>query len=143
MNISTRNKLSGTVKEIHTGAVNDEIVISVSPTLDIVAIITDNSTKSLGLKAGSNVVALIKASSIALATNVDDLLFSARNQCKAKVTAVHKGAVNSEVQMDAGQGVKLSAVITNTSVDELAIAVGSAVTAIFKASSVIVAAKKA
>lgn len=142
MNISTRNKLEGTVKEIHKGAVNDEIVIAVSPELSIVAIITDNSTQGLGLKAGAAVVALIKASSIALATDVEGLLFSARNQCHATVTAVHKGAVNSEVQMDAGNGVKLSAVVTNTSVDELRIVTGSAVTAIFKASSVIVAAKK-
>uniref|UniRef100_UPI003340BFD3 TOBE domain-containing protein n=1 Tax=Castellaniella defragrans TaxID=75697 RepID=UPI003340BFD3 len=139
MKISTRNQLAGKVKSIQRGAVNDEIIISVSPTLEIVAIITEGSTNSLQLAEGSDVVALIKASSIVLITGTEDLIFSTRNQLSGTVVAAGKGAVNAEVVIDAGDGVRVSAIITNKSFDHLGIAIGTSVTAIFKASSVIVA----
>ncbi len=85
--------------------------------------------------------ALIKASSIILATDVDGLVFSARNQLSGTITEASKGAVNSEVVMDAGNNILISAVVTNASFDNLGLAVGVKATAIFKASSVIVAAK--
>lgn len=141
MKISARNQFSGKVKSIRSGAVNDEVVISIASGLDIVAIITESSTQNLRLQEGSSVVALIKASSIVLATEADGLIFSARNQISGTVSELHKGAVNSEVIIDTGSDVQVSAIITNASVENLGLAKGSNVTAIFKASSVIVAAK--
>lgn len=141
MKTSARNQFGGKIKAIRTGAVNDEIVINVSPNRDIVAIITGDSTKKLNLAEGSDVVALIKASSVILAANSNGLVFSARNQFSGSVTVVSKGAVNSDIVIDAGDGVQIGAIITNTSLDNLGIKAGSQVTAIFKASSVIVAAK--
>lgn len=141
MKTSARNQFEGKIKAIRTGAVNDEIVINVSPNRDIVAIITGDSTKKLNLAEGSDVVALIKASSVILAANSNGLVFSARNQFSGSVTVVSKGAVNSDIVIDAGDGVQIGAIITNTSLDNLGIKAGSQVTAIFKASSVIVAAK--
>lgn len=141
MKISARNQFPGKVKSIRTGAVNDEIVISVASDRDIVAIITEGSTKNLLLAEGSDVVAFIKASSIVLATDIDGLTFSARNQLTGVVSVANKGAVNSEVVIDAGNDVQISAIITNASFDDLGLKVGANVTAIFKASSVIVAAK--
>lgn len=141
MKTSARNQFEGKVKAIRTGAVNDEIVINVSPNRDIVAIITGDSTKKLNLAEGSDVVALIKASSVILAADSNGLVFSARNQFSGSVTVVSKGAVNSDIVIDAGDGVQIGAIITNTSLDNLDIKAGSQVTAIFKASSVIVAAK--
>jgi len=141
MKISARNQFPGKIKSIRTGAVNDEIVIAISPEQDIVAIITESSTQNLRLTEGAEVFALIKASSIVLATDVGGLVFSARNQLTGTITEVSKGAVNSEVVMDAGNNVKISAVVTNASFDGLGLATGIKATAIFKASSVIVAAK--
>ncbi len=141
MKTSARNQFEGKIKAIRTGAVNDEIVINVSPNRDIVAIITGDSTKKLNLAEGSDVVALVKASSVTLAEGSNGLVFSARNQFSGSVTAVSKGAVNSDIVIDAGDGVQIGAIITNTSLDKLGIKTGSQVTAIFKASSVIVAAK--
>lgn len=142
MKISARNQFPGKVKSIRSGAVNDEIVIAVSGDLDIVAVITESSTQNLRLTEGSEVIALIKASSIVLATDTEGLVFSARNQIQGKVSSVNKGAVNAEVNIDAGNGILLSVIVTNTSADNLGLSTGSAVTAIVKASSVIVAAKK-
>ncbi len=142
MKISARNQFPGKVKSIRAGAVNDEIAIEIAAGQQIIAIITESSTKNLGLTEGSDVVALIKASSIVLATNVDGLVFSARNQLSGKVISATKGAVNAEVVLDAGNNVQISAVVTNASFDSLGLAEGVQAVAIFKASSVIVAAKK-
>jgi molybdate transport system regulatory protein len=62
--------------------------------------------------------------------------FSARNQLAGTVTRVQTGAVNTEVVLDR-RGGTIAAIITNQSSTDLGIAIGSSVTAIFKASSVI------
>ena len=141
MKVSARNQFAGKIKAIRSGAVNDEIVVSVSPKLDIIAVITESSTQNLRLQEGSEVVALIKASSIVLATEAEGLVFSARNQIHGTISTVNKGAVNSEIIVDAGNGVEVSAIVTNASADSLGLKAASKVTAIFKASSVIIAAK--
>jgi molybdate transport system regulatory protein len=67
MNISARNQLAGEVKKITVGAVNAEVVIRLPGGGEIVSVITDASAKALRLKAGSPVIAVIKASDILLA----------------------------------------------------------------------------
>ncbi|HTX12572.1 MAG TPA: TOBE domain-containing protein [Solirubrobacteraceae bacterium] len=63
---------------------------------------------------------------------------SARNQLKGTVTAVNKGAAIANVVLDVG-GQRLVASITVEAVDELGLSEGSQVTAIVKASDVIIA----
>jgi molybdopterin-binding protein len=67
MNISARNKLSGKVSKITSGVVNAEVVIALSGGGEIVSVITKTSAKSLKLKKGSPVVAVIKSSDILVA----------------------------------------------------------------------------
>ena len=67
MKISARNVLKGKIKKITTGAVNCEVVIETAGGETIVSIITKGSVKSLGLKAGKEVYAVIKASSVMVA----------------------------------------------------------------------------
>ena len=62
---------------------------------------------------------------------------SARTQLAGKIVAVHKGQTTAHVRIDIG-GAIVTASITNESVDDLALAVGDAVTAIIKSSDVIV-----
>jgi molybdopterin-binding protein len=63
---------------------------------------------------------------------------SARNQISARVTGVTRGEATANVELDAG-GVRLVASITIEAANELRLAPGSEVTAIIKASDVIVA----
>lgn len=63
---------------------------------------------------------------------------SARNQIPATVTAVTAGEAIANVELDAG-GVRLVASITVEAARELGLAAGSQVTAVIKASDVIVA----
>jgi molybdopterin-binding protein len=64
---------------------------------------------------------------------------SARNVFKGKVLKVVRGAVNSEVIVDVGGGTQVVSIITNTSVDNLGLKVGSEAFAVIKASSVMIA----
>jgi molybdopterin-binding protein len=62
---------------------------------------------------------------------------SARNQIAARVTAINAGEAIANVELDAG-GTRLVASITVEAVRELGIAEGSTVTAIIKASDVMI-----
>lgn len=64
---------------------------------------------------------------------------SARNQIPARVVSVNSGAAIANVELDAN-GIRLVASITLEAVRDLGISEGSEVTAVIKASDVIVAA---
>jgi molybdopterin-binding protein len=66
MRISARNVLPGKVKKIVAGVVNAEVVVELPGGQEVVAVITLSSVKSLGLREGSSVSAIIKASSVML-----------------------------------------------------------------------------
>jgi molybdopterin-binding protein len=62
---------------------------------------------------------------------------SARNQIKGKVVEVKLGSTTAHVRIDIGGSV-ITASITNEAAEDLALAVGDSVTAVIKASDVIV-----
>jgi molybdate transport system regulatory protein len=64
---------------------------------------------------------------------------SARNQLQGTVTAVSLGAVMAEVVLDVG-GASVVAAITKESAERLGLAVGKSVTAIIKATDVMIGA---
>ena len=137
MQTSARNQFAGEVVQLTHGAVNDEVTLRTADGLEIVAIITHGSAKTLGLAAGKQAFALVKASSVIVMVDVSKDQVSARNCIAGTVTAVTTGAVNSEVTIGAGSA-QIAAIVTNESVERLGLAVGQAATGIFKASSVIV-----
>ena len=69
MKISARNTLKGKVKGITHGPVSTEVVIEVGPGIDVVSVITSHSAQDLGLKQGSAVTAIIKASNVLIAVD--------------------------------------------------------------------------
>jgi molybdate transport system regulatory protein len=138
MKTSARNQFSGTVHAVRAGAINDEIDLDVGGGLHIVATVTRESREELKLAVGAKAFALVKASSIILMTDADDVRLSARNQLVGTVTQVTPGAVNAEIVIALASGGSLAATITNESAKNLALAKGGKATAIFKASSVIV-----
>lgn len=139
--ISARNQISVEISEVRTGAVNSLIVGKMAGGEFLKATVTTDSETNLGLKAGKKAVFLFKASSIIIAKGDDELKLSATNQIKGKVASIQEGAVNSEVDIEVA-GDKLTAIITNESVKNLALKVGDNVTAIIKATQVIVGVKK-
>ena len=140
MQTSARNQFSGTVTQVNAGVVTDEIQIRTDSGAELVATITHGSARALDLAAGSQVVALIKAPSVIVVTDAQGMRFSARNQLAGTVSQVKTGSVNTEVTIDA-QGLKVVAMVTNDSANHLGLAVGTAATALFKASQVVLAVK--
>ena len=67
MKISARNVLKGKVKEITPGAVNSEVTIELPGGLEMVSVITKSSAETLGLKKGTPVYAVVKASNVMIA----------------------------------------------------------------------------
>ena len=62
--ISGRNKLSGVVSEIRYDGLLAQVVIDVGVNQQMVSIITADSARSLDLKKGANVFALVKATEV-------------------------------------------------------------------------------
>ena len=133
---SARNQFKGTVSNITLGTVNTEVELDIGTDQSIIAMITQESVEQLGLEKNSDVVALIKASSVILSTNTK-VVTSARNKLVGTISRVLPGAVNTDVTLDIGGGKSVSAVITNISAIELELEVGQAACALFKAPSVI------
>lgn len=69
MEISARNTLKTTVKQIVTGSVNTEVTLEIAPGVEIVAIITKSSADRLGLAEGKQAYAVIKASDVLVAVD--------------------------------------------------------------------------
>jgi molybdate transport system regulatory protein len=118
--------------------VNAEVDLKLDGGEKVAAIITNASADSLGLKAGSAAYAVIKASDVMIGKELGDAKLSARNVLKGAVAAVHDGAVNSEVTVRLSGGSEVTASITKASVHNLELKKGDAVSAVIKASNVMV-----
>ncbi|QKI88363.1 TOBE domain-containing protein [Thiomicrorhabdus xiamenensis] len=140
MKTSARNLFHGTVKSVKKGEVNCEVVLSVGKETEVVAQVTPSSLERLGLDIGSEAYALIKASWVLLAEDIDGKFkTSARNQFCGKVVEMEQGAVNSDVTLELEGGNKISAIVTNESVVTLGLEKGGKACALVKASHVLLA----
>lgn len=137
MKVSARNVFKGKITSLVDGAVNAEVELTTAGNDKIVAIVTEGSVKSLGLAVGKEAVALVKAPWVILMAGSPDLRFSARNQLAGKVKVLTKGAVNAEVSVELPGGTIVYSIITNEAVLDLGLKVGSEVTALIKASHVV------
>lgn len=142
MQVSARNQLTGTVSIVKEGAVNNEVVLSLGNGEELTTVITRESCETLGLVVGKEAVAIIKAPWVVLAKPDCELRFSARNQFNGKISNIIEGAVNSTVHLVTDKGVELTAIITNESLKDMALTKGVDITALIKASSVILATRK-
>lgn len=69
MQISARNVIAGTVVDLVKGPVSTEVDIEIAPGVRIVSTITTRSAEALQLAKGRPVHAVIKASSVMVATD--------------------------------------------------------------------------
>jgi len=139
MRTSARNQLAGTVVAVESGAVNDIVELAIQGGQTIVATVTSDSTKNLGLVPGKQAFALIKASSVLVGLPHESMRLSARNQLVGTVSHITHGAVNAEVTIQLKSGNVIVAIVTIASADELQLEEGLEVVAIIKASSIIMA----
>jgi molybdate transport system regulatory protein len=138
MKISARNILPGTVTAVTKGAVNAEIALTLRGGETIVGVITNASVDRLGLEIGTNAFVIIKASEVMVGKDLENAKLSARNILAGKVAELQDGAVNSEVGIRLPGGTMLIASITRESVQGLDLKLNDAVSAVVKASHVMV-----
>jgi molybdate transport system regulatory protein len=139
---SARNQFAGRVAAIHQGVVNDTVELELPGGERVVATLTRESTEDLGLKIGSEAIALIKASSVLLALPDEGMRLSARNQFSGSVVQIIEGPVNADVRVQLAGGSVMAAVVTTESVSRLGLKEGTPVIAVVKASSVMLGATR-
>lgn len=138
MKTSARNTIPCVVADIVNGAVNAEVHLKMANGRTLTAIITNSSAQALGLKPNTAVTALVKASSPILVAGENAPRTSARNCLSGTVASIAEGVVNSEITLDIG-GISIVAIVTKESVAALDLTVGAPVSALIKASHVILA----
>jgi molybdate transport system regulatory protein len=138
MKVSARNVLEGKVQSVTKGAVNGQVTLALTGGERIVSVITNPSIDSLGLAEGKTAYAIIKANEVIVGKGLDGAKLSARNVLAGEVTSSHDGAVNSEVAIKLAGGATVIASITKESVHALGLQQGDKVSAIVKASNVMI-----
>lgn len=135
MKISARNQIKGTVVSVEEGAVNGIVKIGFADT-QISATISMASIKELGLEAGKEAVAIIKATEVMV--GIGEMTLSARNKFPGTVEAVDEGVVNGIVKIRIAGGNLISSTISMNAIRELGLEPGKEAVAVIKATSVMV-----
>lgn len=136
---SAQNQFVGTISSVRTGAVNDEVELTLAGGARIVATVPRDSTQALGLRPDMTAIALLQSSNIIVARGLEGARLSARNLLQGTVTALVPGAVNAEVLIDLDGGGRLAATVSQGSLQTLGLAPGVRASALFNASNVILA----
>jgi molybdate transport system regulatory protein len=131
--INVRNQFKGKVKQVIRGDVVSEVDVE-TPWGIVTSVITTRSVDDLALKPGTDVVALVKATEVSLATGPVEGL-SIRNRLAGTVREVATGAAMASVRVSVDGG-ELTAAITMDAVTDLGLTEGSAVTALIKSTEV-------
>ncbi|MDR1886082.1 MAG: TOBE domain-containing protein [Synergistaceae bacterium] len=143
MKSSARNYYHGAVLNVFPGSVSDEIEIVLdNSNARMTAIISSTNVKTLGLEPGKKVVVLIKAHWVILVDNSDGTKFSSRNQLPGTVVSVKESALEAEVNLRLDCGEPMSVIVSSSSLKDMGIEAGMRLTALFKASNVIVGIKR-
>lgn len=139
MKISGRNVWVGQVIDIEQGVVNSVVNIRLKGGDKISSMITDNSVQRLELSPGKEVLAIVKASCVLLGMDIDPDQISARNILTGTIANILSGAVNDEVTLDLPGGSTVTSIITSSSVKRLEMMEGNSLSAVIKASDVLLA----
>ena len=138
MKTSARNQFHGVVSALIQGSLNYEVRLRLDDHNEIVAVVTNESAENLELQIGTEAFALVKAPSVLLFTDTQ-LKISTRNKLWGTVYDLQIGPVNAEVTVALPSGKSVIAIVTRESGEEMELALGTAVYAAFKSSSVILA----
>jgi molybdate transport system regulatory protein len=135
---TARNQFSGVVEQLTRGAVNAEVTVKLSGGQRLVSIVSLESVDCLQLEEGREVYALIQESAVLL-TPDSNIKVSARNVLSGTVVRCQEGAVNGEVRLELPCGKGITSIITNDSIRRLGIREGREMTALIKATDVMLA----
>ena len=136
MKLSARNKFIGKVTDVTRGAVNGIVKVELSNGQHLTSSITLDAIDDLDITVGKEITAVIKSTSVLIGRG--HLTLSARNKLSGTIIDINRGAVNAIVKVELPSNVVISSSITLEAVDELDLTVGTEVTAVVKASEVLI-----
>ena len=136
MKLSARNKFIGKVVDVTRGAVNGIVKIELSNGQHITSSITLEAIDDLDITVGKEITATIKSTSVLIGRG--QLTLSARNKLSGTIIDINRGAVNAIVKVELPSNVVITSSITLEAVDELDLTIGTEVTAVVKASEVLI-----
>lgn len=137
---SATNQLFGTIIGIQTSAVNAEVLVEFKAGEQVAASLTLSELNQLDLSVGNEVLLLINAVEIIVATDLIGHVLSARNCLQGKVIRIQVDGVDSEVVIQLPGGESLAATVTQASTEALDLSLGTAAYAIFKSNAVMLGA---
>lgn len=134
---SATNQLFGVITAIDTSAINAEVFVELKGGEKIVASLTLSELRQLELSVGSDVLLLINATEIFVATDPVSHILSARNCLQGKVIRVQHDGVDSEAVIQLPGGESLTATLTQVSAESLDLKLGISTYAVFKSNAVV------
>lgn len=137
MKISARNQLQGVVHFLDVGTIDTSVYVRLQSGYTLVSVITNEAVCDLKLEMGDDVVVFFKSSSVLIMTEIS-LGISARNKFQGKIEKLKVAEVTSEVIVDIGNKEKIVSVITHDAVELLELQIGTNVSAIIKATDIMV-----
>lgn len=137
MQISARNQIRGVVELIQEGRVNAEVYIKLKSGYSLVSTVTKTAVHNLNLQINDEVTAFFKSSNVLITSDLT-LNISARNKFQGEIISINEGEINSEVVIDIGNSDKIASVVTSNSIKNLELKNHSNVSAIIKASDIMI-----
>lgn len=138
MRLSAKNVCFGVVRGVKVRNLQAEVCIELKTGHQIFSAITVESVETLCLGVGDEVYAVIKASSVMIATSKEGLRLSAGNQLPGRVVSIRTDAVMGEVVLDIGGGDTISATVTASGAQNLGLKEGDQAVAIIDAANIII-----
>jgi molybdate transport system regulatory protein len=138
MRISAKNVFYGVLRGINIDKILAEVCLELKSGHRIYSVITTDSVETLGLVAGEDAYAVIKASSVLLANSSSRLSSKTRNLLPGRVVSVRTDSVTGEVILDIGGGDTITATLTAEKVRNLGLREGDIVSAVIDASNIII-----
>lgn len=138
MRTSAQNSLFGVVAALQKDAVQAEVTLQLKSGQQVVSLITAGSVASLDLAIGKSAYAVIKASTILLSDQREQVPISSRNQLMGTIVQIKSATLMSEVSLDIGDGDTLCATVSTAGLQTLNVQVGDKVCAAIQETNVII-----
>jgi molybdate transport system regulatory protein len=128
---TAHNQLFGIITAIHKGAVNTEINVKLKGGEQIIVSIAQAQVEELALAIHSDALLLLNSIDITLVTEFNEYKLVGQNRLLGTVIRIQQDAVNAEVIMQLPGGETLAAILTQRSLENLAITTGKQICAVF------------
>lgn len=135
MRTTARNVFKGVISKVNVGPILAQVTLNAAEHT-ISAIITTASAQALNITQGSLAKAMVKATSVLLAKEMDFSVMSVRNAYRGVITSIRGDGVMVEVVGKLKDETMLCALITQEALNKLGLSVGEEVFFFFKATSV-------